>query len=197
MIEYLKGEITELAPTLAVVECGGVGYACNITVYTYDKLRVGVAAQLFISETIREDAHILYGFISRQERALYEMLISVSGVGPSSARAILSSLAPDELVAIVSTGNDRQLKAVKGIGIKTAQRIIVDLRDKISDIGIVAATTDTSPLVAANETADEAISALVALGYPQAAAAKCVHQLLAQAPSSSVQELIKAGLHLL
>jgi len=197
MIEYLKGEVTELTPTIAVIECHGVGYACNISLYTYDKLQVGRACKLYVSENIREDAHLLYGFISKQERAVYELLITVSGVGPSTARLILSSLAPDELVAVVSTGNDRQLKSVKGIGAKTAQRIIVDLRDKISTTGIAAATADKSPIIASNETADEAVSALVALGYPQAAAQKCVTQLLSKEPSLSVQALIKAGLHML
>lgn len=197
MIEYLKGDVTELTPTTAVIECNGVGYACNISLYTYDKLQVGKAFKIYVSETIREDAHLLYGFISKQERAVYELLITVSGVGPNTARLILSSLAPDELVAVVSTGNDRQLKAVKGIGAKTAQRIIVDLRDKIAATGIAAATAEASPIVASNETADEAISALIALGYPQAAAQKCVNQLLAKEPALTVQALIKAGLHML
>jgi Holliday junction DNA helicase RuvA len=197
VIEYLKGEITELTPTLAVVECGGVGYACNVSLYTYDQLRVGQVVKMYVSESIREDAHLLYGFISKQERAVYELLISVSGVGPNTARLILSSLSPDELVSVVSTGNDRQLKAVKGIGGKTAQRIIVDLKDKIGSIGIAAATAATSPVVAGNEHADEAISALVALGYQQAAATKCVNQLLLKDPGLSVQALIKSGLQML
>lgn len=199
MIEYLKGEVTELTPNVAVIECAGVGYACNISVYTYDKLKLGQQAKLFISENIREDAHLLYGFISKQERAIYELLVSVSGVGPSTARVILSSLAPDELVATITTGNDRQLKNVKGIGSKTAQRIIVDLKDKVGNLGISALSTTPSAAVqvANNETANEAISALVALGYQQAAATKCVHTLLAKEPGMTIQALIKAGLHML
>lgn len=197
MIEYLKGEVTELDPTKAIVECAGVGYECNISVYTYDKLKIGQVFKLYIDESIREDAHQLYGFISKQERAIYRLLISVSGVGPNTARCIQSSLSPDELVAVISTGNDRQLKNVKGIGSKTAQRIIVDLKDKIGNLGIAAATAATSAVVAQNENGDEAIQALIALGYPLANANKAITQLLAKDPEMSVQALIKAGLHMM
>lgn len=197
MIEYLKGEITELDPTKAIIECAGVGYECNISVYTYDKLRTGQVFKLFIDESIREDAHLLYGFISKQERAIYRLLISVSGVGPNTARCIQSSLSPDELVAVISTGNDRQLKNVKGIGSKTAQRIIVDLKDKIGNLGIAAATAASSAIVAQNENGDEAIQALVALGYPLANANKAITQLLQKDPEMSVQALIKAGLRMM
>ena len=197
MIEYLKGEITELDPTKAIIECAGVGYECNISVYTYDKLRTGQVFKLFIDESIREDAHLLYGFISKQERAIYRLLISVSGVGPNTARCIQSSLSPDELVAVISTGNDRQLKNVKGIGRKTAQRIIVDLKDKIGNLGIAAATAASSAVVAQNENGDEAIQALVALGYPLANANKAITQLLQKDPEMSVQALIKAGLRMM
>ena len=197
MIEYLKGEITELDPTKAIIECAGVGYECNISVYTYDKLRTGQVFKLYIDESIREDAHLLFGFISKQERAIYRLLISVSGVGPNTARCIQSSLSPDELVAVISTGNDRQLKNVKGIGSKTAQRIIVDLKDKIGNLGIAAATAASSAVVAQNENGDEAIQALVALGYPLANANKAITQLLQKDPEMSVQALIKAGLRMM
>ena len=197
MIEYLKGEITELDPTKAIIECAGVGYECNISVYTYDKLRTGQVFKLFIDESIREDAHLLFGFISKQERAIYRLLISVSGVGPNTARCIQSSLSPDELVAVISTGNDRPLKNVKGIGSKTAQRIIVDLKDKIGNLGIAAATATSSAIVAQNENGDEAIQALVALGYPLANANKAITQLLQKDPEMSVQALIKAGLRMM
>ena len=197
MIEYLKGELTELEPTQAIIECGGVGYCCNISVYTYDKLKRGEVQKLYIAESIREDAHVLYGFISKQERALYNLLISVSGVGPGTARCILSSLSPDELVAVVASGNDRQLRNVKGLGPKTAQRIIVDLKDKVGNLGIAAATAAESPIVASNKNGDEAIQALIALGYPMANASKAIAQLLSQDPSMSVQSLIKQGLHMM
>lgn len=197
MIEYLKGELTELEPTQAIIECGGVGYCCNISVYTYDKLKRGEIQKLYVAESIREDAHVLYGFISKQERALYNLLISVSGVGPGTARCILSSLSPDELVAVVASGNDRQLRNVKGLGPKTAQRIIVDLKDKVGNLGIAAATAQESAIVASNKNGDEAIQALIALGYPMANASKAVAQLLSQDPTMSVQSLIKQGLHMM
>ncbi|MBQ0056354.1 MAG: Holliday junction branch migration protein RuvA [Bacteroidales bacterium] len=197
MIEYLNGMVTELDPTQAIVECSGVGYCCNISVYTYDKLRRGEVQKIYIAESIREDAHVLYGFVSKQERALFNLLISVSGVGPGTARCILSSLSPDELVALVASGNDRQLRNVKGLGPKTAQRIIVDLKDKVGSLGITAATAGNSPIMASNQNADEAIQALVALGYPAANANKAITQLLSKDPSMSVQALIKAGLHMM
>ena len=197
MIDYLNGIVTELEPTQAIVECGGVGYCCNISVYTYDKLKRGEQQKLFVHENIREDAHDLYGFISRQERALFGLLISVSGVGPGTARCILSSLSPDELVAVVASGNDRMLKNVKGIGGKTAQRIIVDLKDKVGNLGIAAATAEGSAIVASIQNGDEAIQALVALGYPQANASKAISQLLSQDATLSVQALIKQGLRMM
>lgn len=197
MIEYLKGEVTELEPTKAVVECGGVGYECIISVYTYDKLKAGQVFKLYISESIREDAHTLHGFISKQERAIYELLVSVSGVGPSTAQCIQSSLSPDELVGVIATGNDKMLKNVKGIGGKTAQRIIVDLKDKIGNIGLVAASVSDAPTALRNENGDEAIQALMALGYQQSVAMKAINSLLAKDPTMSVQALIKQGLHLI
>jgi Holliday junction DNA helicase RuvA len=196
MIDYLKGEVTELEPTQAVIECNGIGYCCNISVYTYDKLKKGEIQKLYIAEKIAEDTHDLYGFISKQERALYLLLISVSGVGPGTARCILSSLSPDELTTAIATGNDRQLKNVKGIGGKTAQRIIVDLKDKVGSLGIVSASAGTA-MAASNRNADEAVQALVALGYPMNNASKAIAHLLSQDPNLSVQALIKQGLHMM
>ena len=196
MIEYLKGEITELDPTKAIIECAGVGYECNISVYTYDKLRTGQVFKLFIDESIREDAHLLYGFISKQERAIYRLLISVSGVGPNTARCIQSSLSPDELVAVISTGNDRQLKNVKGIGSKTAQRIIVDLKDKIVALGIAdEIPVGGSMQVAVNNLVkDEAVSALTMLGFSPAPSQKVVVDILKQKPDAPVEEVVKLAL---
>ena len=196
MIDYLKGEVTELEPTQAVIECNGIGYCCNISVYTYDKLKKGEIQKLYIAEKIAEDTHDLYGFISKQERALYLLLISVSGVGPGTARCILSSLSPDELTTAIATGNDRQLKNVKGIGGKTAQRIIVDLKDKVGSLGIVSASVGTA-MAASNRNADEAVQDLVALGYPMNNASKAIAHLLSQDPNLSVQALIKQGLHMM
>lgn len=199
MIEYLKGEVTELEPTRAIVECGGVGYECIISVYTYDKIKKGEVNKLYIAESIREDAHILHGFISKEERAIYNLLVSVSGVGPSTAQCIQSSLSPNELVSIISTGNDKMLKNVKGIGGKTAQRIIVDLKDKIGNLGVISAGNGDAASASASrsENGDEAIQALMALGYPQSNAMKAISSLLAQDPLMSVQALIKAGLRMM
>ena len=197
MIEYIKGELTDLTPAFATVEAAGVGYGLNISLNTFTAIQGKKEVKLYVFESIREDAYVLYGFINKKEREMFELLITVSGVGPNTARCILSSLSPDELVAVVSSGNDRQLKNVKGIGTKTAQRIIVDLRDKMGKLGISAATKDSSVLIASNENGDEAIQALMALGYQQANAQKAISKLLAKDPTMSVQALIKAGLHMM
>ena len=197
MIEYIKGELTELTPAMAVVEAHGVGYAMNISLNTFSAIQGKKEVKLYAYEAIREDAHTLYGFVNKKERELFLLLITVSGVGPNTARMVLSSLSPSELCNSISTGNERMIKGVKGIGLKTAQRIIVDLKDKIGNLGIAAATAATSAVVAQNENGDEAIQALIALVYPLANANKAITQLLAKDPEMSVQALIKAGLHMM
>ena len=140
MIEYIKGELTELTPTLAVVEAAGVGYALNISLNTFSGIQGKKDVKLFVHEALvtggRDDSFTLYGFSTRQERALYQLLITVSGVGANTARMILSASSPAELCNTIANGDERMLKSVKGIGLKTAQRIIVDLRDKIATLGI-------------------------------------------------------------
>ena len=140
MIEYLKGTLDELTPALAVVECGGVGYGVNISLNTFASLQGKRDVKVWVSEAIREDAYQLWGFATRQERELFLLLTSVSGIGAGMARMALSAMSPAELCGVISEGNDKMLRQVKGIGPKAAQRIIVDLRDKIATLGIDAAS---------------------------------------------------------
>ena len=190
MIEYIKGKIAETSPTNAVIECYGIGYDVNISLTTYSLLTVVEEAKLYIYEAIREDAHLLYGFINRRERELFVLLISVSGVGPNTARIILSSFTPDELENVIASGNVGLLKNVKGIGTKTAERIIVDLKDKIKvgDSTFIIGTRE------GNEVQEETVAALVMLGYAQAAAKKVVQKLAKENPNYKVEELIKIAL---
>ena len=165
MIEYVRGELAELTPALAVIDCNGVGYAANISLNTYAAIQGKKACKLYIHEAIREDAHVLFGFADKQERELFLLLISVSGIGGNTARMILSALSPSELVNVISNENANLLKSVKGIGLKTAQRIIVELKDKLKT-GTVAASAGISSLSSpANaQIQDEAVSALTMLG---------------------------------
>ena len=190
MIEYLKGKITEITPANAVIECYGVGYDVNISLTSYSLLKEGEDCKLYIYEAIREDAHLLYGFVSKRERELFILLISVSGVGPNTARIILSSFTPDELENVIASGSVGLLKNVKGIGTKTAERIIVDLKDKIK----VGDSTFIIGTRAEEEIQEETVAALVMLGYPQAAAKKVVQKISKENPSYKVEELIKAAL---
>ena len=194
MIEYVRGEVTELTPAFAVVECGGVGYGLNISLTTYGALAVGKSVRLYVHEAVREDAYTLYGFIDRRERELFLALISVSGVGPGTARMILSSLSPAELEQVITGGNVSALKSIKGIGAKTAERIIIDLRDKIKGGGDTLLINSTPRQ---QEIQDEAVAALVMLGFPQTASQKVVQKLLKDTPTLSVEALIKTALKML
>ena len=173
MIEYIKGEVIEVVPAQAVIECNGIGYAISISLNTFSAIQGKKEVKLYIYEAIREDAHILYGFYTRQERELFLLLITVSGIGGNTARMILSALSPSELCNVISSGNDKLLKTVKGIGLKTAQRIIVDLKDKIASTGIDTAAPVTSVIASANtEVYEEAVAALTMLGFAQAPSQK-------------------------
>lgn len=193
MIEYITGEVTELTPATAVVECMGIGYLLNISLNTYSSLAKGKSTRLYVYEAIREDAYQLYGFSDRHERELFVALISVSGVGPNTARMILSSLNPAELEQAIASENLNLLKSVKGIGAKTAQRVIVDLKDKIkpTDNPLVISTP------AASEVYEEAVAALVMLGFSQPQSQKTVQKLLRETPSMRVEEVIKQALKML
>ena len=196
MIEYIKGELADLSPAMAVVEAGGVGYAMNISLNTYSAIQGKNAVKLYAFEAIREDAHVLYGFVSKKERELFQLLITVSGIGPNTARMVLSSMSPSELCNSISTGNEKLIKGIKGIGLKTAQRIIVDLRDKIVTLGIAeeipAGGSIQSPVN--NQVKDEAVSALTMLGFSPAPSQTVVVSILQERPDAPVEEVIKLAL---
>ncbi len=195
MIEYIKGKLDDVTPTLAVVDCNGVGYGINISLNTFSAIQGKPEVKLYVYEAIREDAYVLYGFATKQERELFLMLITVSGIGGNTARMILSALSPSELCNVISSGNEKLLKMVKGIGLKTAQRIIVELKDKIQNIGVESTGNVSTPISAANnEIYEEAIAALTMLGFAQAPSQKVVGQILHEEPDAPVQKVIKIAL---
>lgn len=201
MIEYIKGELTELTPALAVIEAAGVGYALNISLNTYTAIQGKKETKLYVHEALttggRDDAFTLYGFFSKQERSLYRLLITVSGVGANTARMILSAMSAKELCGVISTGNDKMLKSVKGIGLKTAQRIIVDLKDKIISLGIadeLPASGGLPSMSVDNATRDEAVSALTMLGFSPAPSQKVVVAILQEQPDMAVEMVVKEAL---
>lgn len=200
MIDYIKGELAELTPAQAVVEAYGVGYALNISLNTYEAIQGKENVKLFVHEALvtggRDDSYTFYGFASKQERDLYRLLITVSGVGANTARMILSSASPSELCNAISTSNERVLKSVKGIGLKTAQRIIVDLKDKILSLGIaqeVAAGTATDSTIPV-DVRDEAVAALTMLGFSPAPTAKVVTAILTNDATLPVEQVVKLAL---
>ena len=195
MIEYIKGKLDDVTPTLAVVDCNGVGYGINISLNTFSAIQGKPEVKLYVYEAIREDAYVLYGFATKQERELFLMLITVSGIGGNTARMILSALSPSELCNVISSGNEKLLKMVKGIGLKTAQRIIVELKDKIQNIGVESTGNVSTPISAANnEIYEEAVAALTMLGFAQAPSQKVVGQILHEEPDAPVQKVIKIAL---
>ncbi len=197
MIEYIKGEIAELSPASAIIDCNGLGYAANYSLNTYAAIQGKKSCKLYIYEAIREDAYVLYGFADKQERELFLLLISVSGIGGNTARMILSALSPSELINVISTENANLLKTVKGIGLKTAQRVIVDLKDKIKTSGEAAGTTGITGLAstAANvQVQEEAVAALTMLGFAQAPSQKVVMAILKEDTGAPVEQVIKLAL---
>lgn len=200
MIDYIKGELAELTPAQAVVEAYGVGYALNISLNTYEAIQGKENVKLFVHEALvaggRDDSYTFYGFASKQERDLYRLLITVSGVGANTARMIISSASPSELCNAISTSNERVLKSVKGIGLKTAQRIIVDLKDKILSLGIaqeVAAGTATDSTIPV-DVRDEAVAALTMLGFSPAPTANVVTAILTDDATLPVEQVVKLAL---
>jgi Holliday junction DNA helicase RuvA len=194
MLDYIKGEIIELTPASAVVDVRGIGYITHISLNTYSALAGLKEARLYIYEAIREDAHQLFGFMEKRERELFLLLISVSGVGANTARMVLSSLAVYELEGIIASGNSSALKTVKGIGSKTAERIIIDLKDKVK----AGESPNLQTLVApVSEAVQEAVSALVMLGFNQPASQKVVNKITKENPALTVEQLIKHALKML
>lgn len=201
MIEYIRGELTELTPAMAVVEAAGVGYGLNISLNTYTGIQGKKEVKLYVHEALqtggRDDSYTLFGFASKQERDLYRLLITVSGVGGNTARMILSSLSPSELCNAIANGDERLLKGVKGIGLKTAQRIIVDLKDKVMSSGITdelhAGGTSTAPTFDMG-VRDEAVGALTMLGFSPAPSSKVVQQILTENPAMAVEMVVKEAL---
>lgn len=200
MITYLRGLLSELSPTNAIIDCGGVGYLVGISLNTYSALSTQSGeVKLHTIQIIREDSHQLYGFASKDERELFVLLTSVSGIGPNTARVILSQYNTQELGSILSLGQVDALKAVKGIGLKTAQRIILELKGKLkldeTDLNNQALGNGSTGTT--SKTSEEAISALKMLGYPEAAAQKTVRTLISTSPLLSVEDIIKQALKLL
>ncbi|MDE5422228.1 Holliday junction branch migration protein RuvA [Ancylomarina sp. DW003] len=190
MFEYIKGDINDLTPTTVVVENHGLGYFINITLNTYSQLSGHVSGQLYLHQVIRDDAHLLFGFKELKEREVFRLLISVSGVGANTARMMLSSLTAEEVKKAIFSNNAKTLQDVKGIGAKTAQRIIIELKDKIGkedEIGEIVMFQD-------NTIKDEALSALVMLGFAKNSIGKVLDKIIKVNPPANVEELIKLAL---
>lgn len=189
MFEYLFGPLAEITPSYAVVDCAGVGYHIEITLNTYTAIKELSQAKLYVHHVVREDAQLLYGFVDREEREMFLLLIAISGVGPNTARMVLSSLTVEELKEAVSTQNVKRVQQVKGIGAKGAQRIILELSGKLSGLGL-----SSSPSAASSQNMEEALSALVMLGFPKPAAEKALQAIFKQQPTLTVEEFIKEAL---
>ena len=192
MIDYIKGEIAELTPATVTIDCNGVGYIANISLQTYSAISDKKTAKIYIYESVRQDAFVLFGFIDKHEREVFLYLISVSGVGPSTARVMLSSLSSKEVEAAIVSEDETILKSVKGIGTKTAQRIIVDLKDKIKFSGEIPLPVGGK--VARPTLGHEAVSALVMLGFLQSNSQKVVDKVIKENQSLTVEAIIKEAL---
>lgn len=212
MIEYVKGELVDVTPAFAVIEANGVGYGLNISLNTYSAIQGkasspqtsgqlpsdrGASVRLWVYEAIREDAYVLFGFASKKEREMFLLLITVSGVGANTARMILSELSVAELCNVIATGNERILKGVKGIGLRTAQRIIVDLKDKLPEgewlVGETSSPSNQHPTFNI-QVRDEAVGALTMLGFAPAPSSKVVVGILKEQPDLPVEQVVKLAL---
>lgn len=196
MYEYISGEIAELKPTYAVIDAAGVGYYLNISLQSYSQIENQIRAKLYVHFIVREDAQILYGFATAQEREHFRLLISVSGVGGNTARMILSTYNPRELANIISSENATLLKNVKGLGLKTAQKIIVELKDKIIGETFASAGDGERFAVgaASSETFNEALAALTMLGFVKSASEKVLRAIIKENPTAGVEDIIRLSL---
>lgn len=199
MIDYIKGTITELTPTYTILETSGIGYEIHIALPTFTALTGTKETILYVHEIIREDAHLLFGFRTKGERMLFLLLITVSGIGANTARMIMSSYSAAEIQQIIAQGNTAALNAIKGIGSKTSQRIIVELRDKIQKISIEpnGETINIKTNANNNELKEEAVAALTMLGFAQNPSAKVVDNILSAQPTATVEQVIKMALKML
>ena len=193
MIDYISGRVADLNPTTVVVDCHGIGYEINITLLDYSSLQGQESTKLYIHEAIRDDSHLLYGFLEKECREMFRLLIGVSGVGPNTARLILSAMTLSQLTDAIATGSDLALKAVKGIGGKTAQRIIVDLKDKINS----GKQPLLSSISVSSQAYDDSLSALLMLGFSAPQSRKALDKLFVQDSSMTVEEAIKQALKVL
>ena len=191
MITQIEGKLVEKNPTQVVVDCNGIGYEINISLYTFSSLSSDENIKLFTHLQVREDAHILYGFFTVLERTVFRLLISISGIGTSTARTMLSSLTPAEIQQAIANEDVPTIQGVKGIGLKTAQRVIIELKDKIKGLQ----GTDEIPVFKSNTIKEETLSALEVLGYSRKASEKVVDKLIQGNPDSTVEELIKSALN--
>ena len=189
MITKIEGRLTEKNPTHIIINCDGISYFINISLYTYEQLPDDEFISIFTHLQIKEDAHSLYGFMSRQEREIFRKLISVSGIGANTARLMFSSLSPDEITHAIATSDDATIKAVKGIGAKTAQRVIIDLKDKIESTEEAKTLTFQS-----NTNRDEALSALETLGYAKKQAERVIVKIMKDQPDASIEAIVKQAL---
>jgi Holliday junction DNA helicase RuvA len=194
MYEYISGLVAELTPTYAVLDAGGVGYHIHISLQTYATIEGEKSARLYVHYVVREDAQLLYGFASKVERELFRQLISVSGVGGNTARMILSTYSSDELRNIIATENAVLLKNVKGLGLKTAQKIIVELSGKMLDLGVVPELKTVAQAEKGSPVYDETMAALTMLGFQKVASEKVVKAILGESPSISVEDAVRQAL---
>ena len=190
MYEFIEGQLVELTPTFAIIDCNGLGYFINISLNTYSAVSLNSKTKLFLHQTIREDAHTLYGFKEKSEREVFRFLISVSGVGANTARMMLSSMNSTEIQQAILNSDVSQLKSIKGIGAKTAQRIILDLKDKIAKVS----SSDEILVVESNTVKEQAFSALIMLGFTKNSVDKIVNKIFLKEKNISVEELIKKAL---